>query len=145
MSVNLPSGGGKKADKVDFVVPVKPFGDITIAGVDRAWLSARTGNTISYLSDCGGKSDPALERMRDEALGAFSDSEILEESRLDYNGREALGTTAKGRLDGVPVQIRLILFKKNGCQYTLSYGGVQKNFADEESVFQNFTEGFKAP
>ncbi|MGZ3798128.1 MAG: hypothetical protein ACXVB1_17280, partial [Pseudobdellovibrionaceae bacterium] len=108
-------------------------------------LSAKTGNTISFLSDCNGNVDPTLEQLENESLAVLDKLKILETKNFNFNGREGLRTQAQGEVDGVPVQTELIVFKKNNCNYTLSYGGVLKSFSLEKKYFDIFIESFKAP
>ena len=70
---------------------------------------------------------------------------IVSTENLQYNGREARQTISTGEVDGVPVQLALLIFKKNGCNYTLSYGGIQKQFTTELRQFEKFKTEFKAP
>lgn len=145
VSVQIPTGSAKKASDMTYEAPEKPFSEIQAKNSDRAWLSATTGNTISFLSECDASSDPSLEQIQSESLAALSDLQVENSQRLTYNSREALQTTAAGEVDGVPVKLKLLIFKKNNCNYTLSYGGVAKNFAAETSAFDHFVRNFKVP
>ena len=145
VSVQLPGGKVTPAKDVQYSEPGVPFEKIKSQNADRTWLSKNTGNTISYLSECGGTADPSLESIESESLSAMNELKILATEELTYNGREARQTTARGEIDGVPVQIALLIFKKNGCTYTLSYGGLQKQFSVEQKYFEKFKTDFKAP
>lgn len=144
VSVNLPTTTGKKADGVAATAPGAPFRELA-SSADKAWISDKTGNTISFISECGSKADPSLQQLRDESMNALVNPKISGEKTFSYNGREALEATGSGTVDGVAVTLRLVLLKKNGCQYTLSYGGVSNGFETETSYFTKFVEGFKAP
>jgi hypothetical protein len=133
------------AKDVQFQVPEKPFQEIKVLTADKAWLSAETGNTISFLSECNGNVDPTLEQLQNESLTVLDKLKILQAKNLEFNGREALRTEAQGEVDGVPVKMELLIFKKNNCNYTLSFGGVLKRFNTEKKYFDKFTESFKAP
>lgn len=145
VSVKLPSATGTPAKNVEFHTPEKPYQEIKVLTGDKAWLSSKTGNTISFLSDCNGTIDPTLQQLERESLAVFDKLMILQTKTIDFNGREALITQAQGEVDGVPVKTELIVFKKNNCNYTLSYGGVLKNFDTEKKYFDSFSESFKAP
>lgn len=145
VSVQLPGGKIKSAEGVQLVEPSKPFKSIKAVNADKTWLSDKTGNTISYLSDCGGTNDPSLQSLESESLSALNKLHVISSDSSNYNGREALQTVATGEIDGVAVKLHLLFFKKNGCNYTLSYGGVQKQFATELNYFEIFKEKFKAP
>lgn len=145
MSVQLPGGKVAPAKDVEFKSPRSPFKEITSANSDKTWLSEKSGNTLSYLSECGNKNEPSLKQIESESLGALTNLQQLKSTELTFNGRAARLSTNKGDLDGVPVQIALLIFKKNGCNYTLSYGGVDSKFSEEEHYFSTFLESFKAP
>ena len=58
---------------------------------------------------------------------------------------DALDTEAEARVEGVPTKIRTLVFKKNGCLYTLSLIGISKNFDKGIEPFETFVKGFQAP
>lgn len=144
VSVKIPTGSGSRATEVKFAEPEKPFQEISNAAADRAWLSKVTGNTISYVSDCNGSSDPSLQQLENESLGVLNKLNVIETKTLDFNGRDARSTVAEGEVDGVSVKTALVIFKKNGCNYTLTYGGVRKSFETEKRYFDRFTQNFHA-
>lgn len=144
VSVKIPSGVGTPAKDVKYTAPTAPFKEIKVASGDKAWLSGRTGNTISFLSDCNGSADPSLQQLEGESLVVLDKLKILQTQAFEFNGREAQRTQAQGEVDGVPVKTELVVFKKNGCNFTLSYGGVAKSFESEKQYFEKFVESFKA-
>lgn len=145
VSVSLPSGAGKKSDNVRFNPPPAPFRALLAPSADQAWVSENTGNTISFLSDCEAKVDPPLAQLQAEALDVLDDRTTVEEKTVPFNGREALITTVVGDLDGVKVMMTVLTSKKNACNYTLMYTGVDTKFKAEKQTFMNFLDGFKAP
>lgn len=145
VSVKFPSGKVTPAKDVEFKSPLQPFKEITVPSSDKAWLSEKSGNTISYSSECGGNSEWTLQQLETESLSALSNLEIMKVEEFIYNGRAARQSLSQGQIDGVPVQISLLVFKKNGCNFTLSYGGTKKNFEAEKHIFEIFKNNFKAP
>lgn len=145
VSVQLPGGKVISAKDVELKAPPPPFKEIASANSDKAWISEISGNTVSYLSECGSTHEPSLQQIEGESLSALTGLQQLKVEDLTFNGRAARKSTSKGDLDGVPVQISLLIFKKNGCTFTLSYGGVASRFTDEEGHFNAFLQSFKAP
>jgi hypothetical protein len=145
VSVNLPKQTGHKAEQVDLHVPAKPFSEMNSQNADRAWISDKTGNTISYLSDCDNPSDPTLQQLESETLGVLNEMKVLFTQNINFNSREAIDTLAEGLVDGVAVRMKLITFKKNNCSYSLVYGGLKEKFDAEIKYFNDFIKGFKAP
>lgn len=145
VSVELKGTKTTSAKDVQFREPASPFREIKAPNSDRAWLSERTGNTISFASECGNAVDPSLSEIESESLSVLSNLKVTKAEEGQFNGRGAQMSSAIGEVDGVPVQISLLVFKKNGCNYVLSYSGVQKQFSLEEKYFQDFVNSFKAP
>lgn len=145
VTVDVGSSKSEPAKNVDYTAPSAPFKPSTTKNSDKLWISAESGNSLSYLSDCGGSQEPTLEQLENEALSSLVDLKILQTEKLDYNNREALKTLAEGKIDGVKVKMSLLTLKKNNCNYTLIYGGVAKNFDKELPQFQSFLKNFRAP
>lgn len=144
VSVKFPNSKVMSAKDVEFKNPQVPFKEITISNTDKSWLSEKTGNTISYSSECG-NSELSLQQLETDSLSALSNLEIMRVEEFTYNSRVARQSLSQGQIDGVPVQIALLVFKKNGCNFNLSYGGTKKNFETEKHFFDIFKNNFKAP
>lgn len=145
VSVKLGGSEVKKSSQVQFDPPSRSFASIILPHADSAWQNNKTGTTLSFISTCNDSSDPSLVSMRDSALRGLEELKLIKDEALTYNGREALRTEASGQLDGVKVEVRLMHFKKNFCDYTISMVGVQDKVKEDVSVFDNFLRGFKAP
>lgn len=145
VSVSLNTGKAKKAEGLVFTAPKDPFRSLKAENADQAWQSEKTGNTIAFLSECQLPSDVDLRTIESDSLTALSQIKIISSYTGNYNNRESLDTLAEGQVDGVPVQLRLTVFKKNGCNYTLSYVGTKNSFEKELKEFEALKESFKAP
>jgi hypothetical protein len=133
-----------KSRKVVFTNPAAPFAPTDIAPADQAWKSSKTGNTISYFSECSRDQVP-LERMRDDVLLSMPEAKVVSNESRNFDDREALDSTIEGKLEGIPVRIRLLVYQKNGCRYSLSYSCRTSTFDREVSSYQEFEKGFRAP
>lgn len=145
VTVNVGPGDDTKAKNVTFSQPLPPYVENGSKDADKAWQSSVNGNTISYHSACREASDPSLVAMQSNTLRGLENLKVLDEKRYDYNGREALDTLATGTVDGVLVKIRLVVFKKNGCNFDISYVALAKHYATDEKVFDKFISGFIVP
>lgn len=145
VSVQLPPAKGTKSDNVKFETPQTPFVEIKSENADRAWLSQSTANTISYLSDCNNSQDPSLDQLMAESVSVLSKLKITNEEKIIYNAREAAKASVQGEVDGVPVHMDILIFKKNSCNYSLLYSGVINKVSEEKLQFENFLRSFKAP
>lgn len=145
VSVSLPSSKSHRAEGIQWQSPSAPFEELKDASADQAWMSKKTGNTISFLSECGANGDRSLELLQSEALQALNSAEVLHQELKEYNRRQALFSTAQGKVDGIPVKVRLVTLKKNECNYTITFSGLEKNFESELAFFSSFIEKFEAP
>lgn len=146
ISVNLPTGAAKtRAQGITLSPPEAPFQLVSSELADQQWQSTKTGNNISYISECGIRNEPSLEVLQKDVLSAIESPEILDQKNLSFNGREAIRVRARGTLDGVPVQLEFLVFKKNNCSYTLTFGGKLSQFNLDFHAFEKFLAGFQAP
>lgn len=146
VSVNLGNKGQAKNGYVRYDSPDSPYQDIRIPSADFAWQNSKNGTTLSYLSVCHDPGDPSLESMKDSSLRGFDGIVTTKEEESNFNDRQAKKITADGTLDGIPVTIRLMLFKRNYCSYTISMVGVKKHFSElDQKTFDNFLSSFKTP
>lgn len=145
VSVNLPTSSSVKAKGVTYSEPTSPFKSTKPQEFDKVWLSEKTSNTISYLSECENPMDPSLKQIEGESLSALGKLKVENSVSANFNNRESLITTATGEVDGIPAKLKLVIFKRNNCIYTLTYAGVEKNFDSEIRIFDQFIESFKVP
>ncbi len=144
ISFNIGPSQSRKAKDVEYKEPSKPFKSFKASNSDRAWISESTGNTLSYSSECGDNS-PSIDQVYTELISGVSKSQVVNETRGFFNERTSISATTRGNLDGVPVQMSFLVFKKNSCVYSLNYGGVEQKFESELNVFKSFIDSFKAP
>lgn len=145
VSVNLPTNSSVKAKGTTYAKPRKPFEEISHEKLDKVWLSNETGNTISFNSECENSLDPSLKQIESESISALSKLNIENSIFSRFNSRESLLSTVTGEVDGVPAKLKLIIFKRNSCNYTLTYAGIEKNFVTELDAFDAFAESFIVP
>lgn len=145
ISLNVGGGSVEKSSGVEFTEPAGSFERLPDTRADRAWLNRSNGNSISYLSTCNDPADPSLETATNELFAGLSDLKVVRSSRASFNGRDALTTEVEGKLEGVQTRIRAMVFKKNGCLYTVSYVGIPDAFVKDLHHFENFLQSFEAP
>lgn len=144
VSVNLGPRKAGRASNIRYQAPGVDFQDADNSSADKAWQSRKTGSTISFLSECPEPSLP-LEAMTREFVGVLKDSRFLEQNEKFFNGREALQSVAVGSLDGIPMKIESLVFKRNSCSYLLTFVARQDRFNEEVQQFLSFLDGFQAP
>ncbi len=108
-----------------------------------AWQNQKSGNTIAVLSECSETHDPTLSDLEEDMSQALTEPKITKTEALTFEGREALRSIIEGKVDGVPVKVDVLTFKKNSCSYTLTYMGRSQGFDKDHQAFENFLKGFK--
>ncbi|MES2963531.1 MAG: hypothetical protein V4760_06545 [Bdellovibrionota bacterium] len=145
VSVNI---GGSKAERskgVRVSAPSAPFTEIEGSRADGAWKNSSNGNSISYLSTCNDPADPSLETATNELFSDLKAMIVKKQATTTFSGREALDTEVDGKMEGIATRVRSVVFKKNGCLYTLSLVGVAAKFDEDRSKFDQFLTAFEAP
>lgn len=145
VSISLTDQNVERAEDVRYVEPPAPFEKESLPHVDRGWKNPKTGNAITFLSDCDPSTDPSLKALRSGVTSGLQEVEILSEDRGLYNGRASLRTRMESEVDGIKSLLDLMIFKKNGCIYILTYVGLKDSFQTDLPVFNRFLEDFEAP
>jgi len=145
VSVNLKTNAPTKSEAYGFTNPPRPFFKMKSDQADHAWQNEKTGNTIAVLSECSESRDPSLTSLEGETIQALTNYQVAKTQELTYQARAARRTLAEGSLDGIPVMMDILTFKKNSCAYTLTYMGRASGFEKERSAFDNFLKGFVVP
>ncbi len=133
------------AENVDYQNPPYDFLIKENNSYDRLWIHRINGNSISYKSSCNDPLDPSLLVLRSTTLQGIDVHQIVHSSKTTYNSREALQEHVRASIDGIPIEIELMIFKRNKCSYILSYWGKSKNFSQNRNNFKEFLESFRVP
>jgi hypothetical protein len=137
VSVQLGGSKAKKSDNISVDTPDSPFVQISDSNSDQTWQNQKTGNTISYLSECP-QPEASLEAIAAEFNLALGSIEGLKKEKTFFAGREALRSNATGQIDGIKMQLYSIVVKKNGCSYVLTYVGRSDRFEQDYRAYEHF-------
>lgn len=83
---------------------------------DRAYHHQH-GGVISSRVLCQGVDDVPLDVLTNHLLFGIEERRELSRALVTLAGRAALRTRVRGSLDGVTVQMELVVSKKDGCTY----------------------------
>lgn len=144
VSVNLGSEKSTRSKDIKYQAPNGSFKSISNPNADQAWQNEKTGNTISFLSECP-PPDSSLEGMTEEFTGILKSKQIKSTKEDFFNGREALHTWTEGKLDGIPMKVHSLVYKRNGCSFLLTLVGRTKVFDQDQAEFDRFLQSFEAP
>jgi hypothetical protein len=96
--------------------------------------------TVAVNGRCGKDGDDVpLESLTHHLFLQFTDREIVGQTKLSLDGRDALKTELVAELDGVPKHFTVFVLKKDGCVYDFWY--ISHDGKQIEN-FERFVQGF---
>jgi len=102
----------------------------------------QTGRAIAVNATCEGHDDPPLPVLTRHLLMGFTEREEQAQALVGLDGREALRSHYTAKLDGVPVELELVVLKKDGCVFDFSYvaplGQARERMADFNTLLAGF-------
>jgi hypothetical protein len=118
---------------------------LRVEGADVAYRDpAREGSALFDVR-CGRRDDDApLSVLTEHLIMGTTDRELVGEETVPLDGREALHTLMRAKLDGVPMNYDIYVMKKDGCVYDLVYVAPPDRFAEGQSDFERFAHGLHA-
>ncbi|MDZ4677645.1 MAG: hypothetical protein SGI74_09070 [Oligoflexia bacterium] len=134
-----------KSVNTKFSPPDSPYEKSNVSSADQVWQSKKTGSTIAVNSMCQKYADLSLKNLEQNILTGIENLKVIEEQDTTFDEREASRILAEGTIDGVPIRIDLLIFKKNNCTYDLAYISRPQNFTVEKPIFEKFLSNFHAP
>lgn len=115
------------------------------SGVQVAWRKTGAPAVIQVRSQCDEHGDSDLASFTDHLRIDFGEWIIERQSAIEIVGREGLRTRVHAKLDGVAVDLELVVLKKNGCLFDLQYIASPSRFEDGMRSFDRVVEGFAFP
>ncbi len=144
VSVQVPFGPARKVERTLITKPAIPFVAFTSNTADEAWISEKTGNTISYLSECK-KTNENIEDVAADAANAIEHSRIVKSSRGLIDTKQSAELLVSGKVDSHKVKMAIAVFQSKNCLISLIYGGLDEKFDEELNEFESFKNGFHTP
>ncbi|MFP2906416.1 hypothetical protein ACLESD_15405 [Pyxidicoccus sp. 3LFB2] len=115
---------------------------VWLEGNDLAFSEEGTGRALSVNATCEGHDDPPLPVLTRHLLAGFTDRQEVSQQLVPLAGREAMRSRYLAKMDGVPVQLELVVLKKDNCVFDFSYvsppGLAQERLADFETLLAGF-------
>ena len=109
VNVQVPFGPVPKADKALVAKPNSPFAAFATNTADEAWISEKTGNTISYLSECK-KTEEKVEDVAMDTAKVIDQSRILKNSTGLVAGKHTAELLVSGKVDAHKVNTASAIF-----------------------------------
>ncbi|MDP1829677.1 MAG: hypothetical protein Q8L48_40805 [Archangium sp.] len=124
------------------VEPPAPWSRVGFDDNDLAWLSP-SGHVIAVNATCTGHEDPQLEVLTNHLMIGFTDREWVSKKKFQLDGRDALRSLVRAKLDGVSRSLDLVVLKKNGCVHDFSYISPAGLEAEHQAEFDALVAGFR--
>jgi hypothetical protein len=117
---------------------------VKLSNNDLAWLIEDTGHAMSVNATCKGHDDPPLDVLTRHLLMGFTERQEVAQEKVVVDEREALRSRYRAKLDGVPVELLLLVLKKDNCVYDFSYVAPLGRFEERVEDFESLVRGFHA-
>lgn len=139
ISIGLQPNELVTADGVKFQPPKSPpYEEVKVGPADRTWKNQITGNTISFVSECGSIDSMDLKSI---AKSVVSPTQMKIESQQKDSSGFKLETVAKDSRRAL--RLKLITEKTKSCIYNFAYIATEATFESEELIFDEFLQRFK--
>lgn len=108
-----------------------------------AFRDDRDGGTVVINGRCKvDGEDVPLAALTQHLFLRFTEREILEQTVVPFDRREAMRTVLTAKLDGVPMKFDVWVLKKDGCVYDFAYMASPAHFERGAAEFERFVRGF---
>jgi hypothetical protein len=116
---------------------------LEVKNVRLAFRDDAAESTVLVNARCGKDSDDVpLQALMQHLFIMFTERETLEQKIVPMDGREAMHTVLRAKLDGVPKMFDAYVLKKDGCVYDFVVISTPDRFDANRQVFENFVAGF---
>jgi hypothetical protein len=116
---------------------------ISVTNTKLAFRDDAADETILVNGRCGQDApDVPLQALTQHLFMIFTERETLEQRVIPMDGREAMHTVMRAKLDGVPKMFDAYVLKKDGCVYDLVGIWAIGQFEQHRAAFEGFAGGF---
>lgn len=105
----------------------------------------KAGSSISVSSICERYEEATLETLARSALSPIENFKEIETNAFQVDGREAFQIFGNGKVDGVPVQIDFIAWRKDDCLFDFSAQASPKLQSRARAEFLAMVKKFRYP
>jgi len=123
--------------------PSEGWKPVAVEGNDLAWFSTSSDHSLAVDSTCSQGEDAPLEVLTNHLLMGFTERQRLSQEKEPLDGRESLHSLYTAKMDGVPVELELVVLKKDGCVYDFVYVSPPGRAAEKHAAFDALVRGFK--
>jgi hypothetical protein len=114
---------------------------VELEGEDVAMHHVDGGTLTARVSCLGSDQDASLDVLTNHLLMALDQLQEHSREPLELDGRAAMRTRASVALDGVPVELDLVVLKKDGCVVDAQLVAPPEKMPAREPDFDRFVTG----
>jgi hypothetical protein len=116
---------------------------LEVKNVRLAFRDDAAESTVLVNARCGQDGDDVpLQALTQHLFMMFTERETLEQKVVPLDGREAMQTVLRAKLDGVPKMFDAYVLKKDGCVYDFVVISTPGKFDANRQSFETFVSGF---
>ena len=109
---------------------------------DLAWYTPDTGHALSVNASCDQHEDAPLDVLTRHLLSGFTERQEVSHETVVLDEREGLRSHYQAKLDGVPVELLLLVLKKDRCVYDFTYVAPLGRYAERVGDLESLVQGF---
>ena len=110
---------------------------------DLAWTHEGHAAIIQANASCNPGLDIPLTALTNHLLIGFTERELATQELVPMDGREALRTHMRAKLDGVPRELLLVVLKKDGCVYDFALVAPLRGFTPARASYDAMLQSFR--
>lgn len=115
---------------------------VSVDGADLAFRDDARGGSALFVVHCGDRRDDApLSILTENLIMGTTDRDFESEKVVPFDGREAMHTVVRAKLDGVPMQYDIYVMKKDACVYDVVYVAPPARYSEGSTDFERFVDG----
>lgn len=111
---------------------------------DLAFVSADRAHSMAVNATCEGHQDAPLQVLTQHLLMGFTERQLVSQETRPLDGRDSLHSHYTAKLDGVPIELLLVVMKKDSCVYDFTYLSPRGRFGEKLADFERLLDQFKA-
>lgn len=115
---------------------------LKLADNDLAFVANDSPHALAVNATCEGYEDASLKVLTRHLLMGFTQPQTVSQDSTPLDGREALRTHLTALMDGVPVELVLVVLKKDHCVYDFTYLSPVGRQAEREYDFDQLVAAF---
>lgn len=127
--------------EIRLTAPKAPFAK-TETSVFPTWKNSQTGNVISIVSDCNDGATNKLSTLHQLIEDSLEEINVVKEETMALQNRPALLKILTASLDGQPIEVRSVSFKRKSCGYLASLSGKPNSLLKDTVHFDHFIQSF---